>query len=129
MLETVTIGGATCGLDYARYYAEKYLTDHLNADDPEAKVWSYPAYDSYPGSSNGEVGDADLPAIALLNAGRNPVKAYYGLQHLLPVRLPMPGTRPASYHSALQNVFGYVQTDLEWCLCDSTEVLIISEVD
>jgi hypothetical protein len=84
MLETVTIGGATCALDYARSYAEKYLTDHLNEDDPEARVWSYPAYDSYRGSSNGQVGDADLLAIALLNAGRNPVKSYYGLQHLLP---------------------------------------------
>lgn len=83
MADVVTVGGASCSFDEARGYVYPYLNDH-HSDAPEARIWSYPAYDCYQGSSAGEVGDADLPAIALLNAGRRPLPSYYGLQKLLP---------------------------------------------
>lgn len=81
MADEVTVGGASCSFAEARGYVYPYLNDH-HSDTPWA--WSYPAYDSYRGGSTGEVADADLLAIALLNAGRRPLPSYYGLQKLLP---------------------------------------------
>jgi hypothetical protein len=66
MSDDVPIGGASCGLAYARYRAYRYPNDHLS-DDPTAGTWSYPAYDDYQGGTTPEVSDADLLAIVLLN--------------------------------------------------------------
>jgi hypothetical protein len=82
-METVSIGGASCSLKYALSYANRYLNDHLS-EDPKAGMWSYPAYDGYETATNGKVGDADLLAVVLLNAGRRPIPAYYGLKEMLP---------------------------------------------
>jgi hypothetical protein len=54
------------------------------SDDPKARTWSYPAYDDYQGGTTPEISDADLLAIVLLNAGRQPVPSYYGLKRLVP---------------------------------------------
>lgn len=82
-METVSIGGASCSMNYALSYAKRYLNDHLS-DEPDAGMWSYPAYDGYETATDGKVGDADLLAIVLLNAGRRPIPAYYGLKEMLP---------------------------------------------
>lgn len=83
MPDIVSIGGASCGFAYARDHVFRYLNDHLS-DDSKAGTWSYPAYDDYQGAATSEVGDADLLAIALLNAGRQPLPSYYGLKKLVP---------------------------------------------
>ena len=55
----------------------EYVTEYGN--------WSYPAYDGYLRETPiDEVGQQDLLAAALLNAGQQPIPTYYGLLKILP---------------------------------------------
>lgn len=83
MPDNVSIGGASLSFDAAYKHAYSYLNDHRSGN-PDAMTWSYPAYDGYQAGSGDGVDDADLLAIVLLNAGRRPVRAYYGLKELVP---------------------------------------------
>lgn len=76
MADMVRVGGAEMPQDEILKYAADYLGGKGQ--------WAYPAYDSYEGSPADRVGDADLLAICLLNAGQRIIPAYYGLQNLLP---------------------------------------------
>lgn len=75
MSEEIKIGGLTRPRDELMAYAKEYL-------DP-GNQYAYPAYDSYLGSGTAKVQDADLLAIALLNAGQNPLPTYYTFKSLL----------------------------------------------
>jgi hypothetical protein len=76
MTTIMTVGGATAPLDEVLEFAGRYLSG--------AGGWAYPAYDAYPGTPGAQVGEADLLAVCLLNAGQNPIPTYYGLQALMP---------------------------------------------
>ncbi|MDJ0354411.1 DUF6308 family protein [Pseudarthrobacter sp. PH31-O2] len=76
MTTTITVGGLTTDLSHANTLASEYMNQYGS--------WSYPAYDSYQG--NGErdtVGPQDTLAVALLNAGQNPVGTQYTFLGLL----------------------------------------------
>lgn len=77
MTETLGIGGfKDVGLDYARDLAKGYMNQYGK--------WSYPVYDSYGGSGDpGSVSLQDTLAVALLNAGQNPVTTQYTFLGLL----------------------------------------------
>ena len=75
MSKLITIGGMSCDQTELLKYVEAYL-------DPKNQ-FAYPAYDAYEGSGAPEVRDADLLAIALLNAGQKPLPTYYTLQSML----------------------------------------------
>lgn len=72
----VKVGGAQKPRDEVLEYAADYLSGNGR--------YAYPAYDAYPGTDSDLVGDADLLAICLLNAGQKPIPTYYGLQSLIP---------------------------------------------
>lgn len=72
----VTVGGATVPRDEVLEFAGRYLSG--------TGGWGYPAYDASPGTLGAQVGEADLLAVCLLNAGQNPIPTYYGLQALMP---------------------------------------------
>ena len=76
MTTIVTVGGATAPRDKVLEFAGRYLSG--------AGGWAYPAYDVYPGTPGALVGEADLLAVCLLNAGQNAIPTYYGLQGLMP---------------------------------------------
>ena len=71
----VRVGGVERPREEILEYAADYLSDNGK--------WAYPAYDSFPGTPGDLVGEADLLAICLLNAGQKMVPAYYGMQKLL----------------------------------------------
>lgn len=71
----VRVGGAQAPLDVMLPYAASYLSGNGR--------WAYPAYDAYHQPAGGEVDDADLLAICLLNAGQKPIKSYYTLKALI----------------------------------------------
>lgn len=75
MADMVRVGGVERPCDEVLEYARDYLSGNGK--------WAYPAYDSYPGTPGGMVGDADLLAVCLLNAGQQMIPAYYGLQRLI----------------------------------------------
>lgn len=77
-MTTVTVGGATIGLDEAKAWARTYLRERRQTS-------AYPAYDGYPGSSGDSVEPQDLLAVSLLNVSNNPIPVYYGLESLLEV--------------------------------------------
>ncbi|MGO2053752.1 hypothetical protein CQ017_16470 [Arthrobacter sp. MYb224] len=76
MSEMVKVGGAEKPRDEVLEYAADYLRG--------IGRYAYPAYDAYPGTDSDQVGDADLLAICLLNAGQKPIPIYYGLQSRIP---------------------------------------------
>lgn len=76
MEETVWVGSANCESKKVLAYAKDYLSG--------VGEWAYPAYDSYPGTPGPMVGEADLLAVCLLNAGQKPIPTYYGLKKLIP---------------------------------------------
>lgn len=77
MTETLTIGGFNdIGVSYARDLACGYMN--------ERGKWSYPIYDGYGGSGDPDtVSLQDTLAVALLNAGQNPVATQYTFLGLL----------------------------------------------
>lgn len=78
MSEIVQVGGASIPRREAIDFARRYLTS-------TTETWAYPAYDGYPGSPGPAVGEADLLAVSLLNAGQNPLSTYYGFSSILDV--------------------------------------------
>lgn len=76
MEENVKVGGANCESEKVFAYAKDYLSG--------VGGWAYPAYDAYPGTPGSMMGEADLLAVCLLNAGQNPIPTYYGLKKLIP---------------------------------------------
>ncbi|WP_404291010.1 DUF6308 family protein [Glutamicibacter arilaitensis] len=76
MGEMVKVGGAEKPRDEVLEYAADYLSGNGR--------YAYPAYDAYPGTVSDLVGDADLLAVCLLNAGQKAIPTYYGLQSLIP---------------------------------------------
>lgn len=76
MNEIVRVGGASRPWSEVEVHVKDYLSG--------TGGWAYPAYDTYPGTPGSEVGEADLLAVCLLNAGQNPIPTYYGLQGLIP---------------------------------------------
>lgn len=77
MGEILTVGG----LEVAFSKAEKWVARYVQRN---SGIWSYPAYDSYPGSPHHEVAEQDLLATSLLNAHQKPITSYYTLTKLLP---------------------------------------------
>lgn len=75
MADLVRVGGAEKPRDEVLEYAADYLS--VNGK------WAYPAYDSYPGTPGQFVGDADLLAVCLLNAGQQIIPSYYGMRRLV----------------------------------------------
>jgi len=75
-MTTLTVGGATIGLDKAKAWARTYLIER-------PKTSAYPAYDGYPGSPGDSVEPPDLLAVSLLNVSNNPIPVYYGLESLM----------------------------------------------
>jgi hypothetical protein len=76
MTETLTVGGFEIGVDYARDLADAYMNQYGK--------WSYPVYDSYAGSGKPDTVELqDTLAVALLNAGQNPVTTQYTFVDLL----------------------------------------------
>lgn len=75
MTMNVRIGG----VETPRSEVLEYVARYLSGDG----TWAYPAYDTYRGDSGGPVDDADLLAVALLNAGQKAIPTYYTLQNLL----------------------------------------------
>ncbi|WFP17249.1 DUF6308 family protein [Citricoccus muralis] len=74
--QMITVGGRSSSAQKLLCYAEAYLTE-------EGK-WAYPAYDSYESSTASKVvGDADLLAVSLLNAGQKPIPTFYTFRRLL----------------------------------------------
>lgn len=74
MAEMVRVGGVEKPRNEVLEFAAEYLSGN--------GAWAYPAYDSYPGTPGRSVGDADLLAVCLLNAGQQMIPSYYGLQGL-----------------------------------------------
>lgn len=75
MGDTVRVGGFEKPREEILEYAASYLSEDGD--------WAYPAYDSYLGTHGELVGDADLLAVCLLNAGQRVIPTYYGLQSLI----------------------------------------------
>lgn len=75
MADTVRVGG----VEKPRAEILEYAADYLSGKGK----WAYPAYDSYTGTPGELVGDADLLAVCLLNAGQKMIPAYYGMQKLV----------------------------------------------
>lgn len=74
--DVITVGGRS---DSAKNLRE-YVAEYLSGDEQ----WAYPAYDSYEGSPTPRaVGDADLLAVSLLNAGQKPVPTFYTFRRIL----------------------------------------------
>lgn len=98
----VTVGGAEKPRTEVFEYAAEYLSG--------SGQWAYPAYDAYPGTDSDLVGDADLLAVCLLNAGQNPIPTYYGLQALVPdmnrvlVNLPADGSLADASAGTLETI-------------------------
>jgi hypothetical protein len=86
------VGGGTMDWEIAVDYFRTYTSN-------TTRTWSYPAYDGYPGHPGPELGLADLPAIALLNAGQRAIVSYYGLSDMLP------GLNERLKHPALTGAF------------------------
>lgn len=76
MSNIVKVGGVTKPADEVFTYARSYLSGEGG--------WAYPAYDAYPGSPGNQVGEADLLAVSLLNAGQKAIATYTGLKKLIP---------------------------------------------
>lgn len=73
----ITVGGRSASAENLRKYVAEYLSGN--------EQWAYPAYDSYEGSPTPRVvGDADLLAVSLLNAGQKPIPTFYTFRRLLP---------------------------------------------
>jgi Family of unknown function (DUF6308) len=77
MSEILTIGG----LKVETSKAEKWMARYVQTNSGR---WSYPAYDSYPGTPSRQLGEQDLLATSLLNAHQKPITSYYTLRKLLP---------------------------------------------
>lgn len=75
MADMVRVGGVEKPRDEVLEYAADYLSEN--------GIWAYPAYDSYSGTQGDLVGDADLLAVCLLNAGQKMIPAYYGMKNLM----------------------------------------------
>lgn len=75
MTAMVRVGGVEKPRDEVLQFAKKYLCGNGS--------WAYPAYDAYPGTPGKFVGEADLLAVTLLNAGQQMIPSYYGLQGLV----------------------------------------------
>lgn len=73
----LTVGGIE--VDFSK--AEKWVSRYVQRN---SGIWSYPAYDSYPGSPSADVAEPDLLATSLLNAHQKPITSYYTLTKLLP---------------------------------------------
>ena len=72
----IRVGGRTEAEKVITAKVTGYLTDGGDR-------WSYPAYDSYPGSPGTEIGPADLLAPVLLNVRMKNVGTYYALESKL----------------------------------------------
>lgn len=77
MTQMITVGDVTRPSDELTEYATTYL------QTPEE--FAYPAYDGYKGGASDEIEEADLLAIALLNAGQKPITTFYTLKGLMPL--------------------------------------------
>jgi len=75
-MNIVQVGGVTANAADISAKVNRYLTDGGGR-------WSYPAYDSYPGSPGTAIGPADLLAPALLNVRMKNVGTYYALEGVL----------------------------------------------
>ena len=73
----LTVGGLEVEFSKAEKWVSRYV-------ERNAGIWSYPAYDSYPGSLSPDVAEQDLLATSLLNAHQKPITSYYTLTKLLP---------------------------------------------
>lgn len=109
MNETVRVGGVEQPLDSVLEYAANYLGG--------SGQWAYPAYDSYPGTPGEQVGDADLLAVCLLNAGQALIPSYYGLQKLVPAM------NEALANPALQGTFAEANADTLAAIADLFGIL------
>lgn len=88
MADMLTVGGLEIEFSAAEKWVARYVQDNSG-------LWSYPAYDSYPGSRSRELAEQDLLATSLLNAHQQPITSYYTLHRLLGelnVRLDALGT-------------------------------------
>ncbi|MDQ1059739.1 hypothetical protein QFZ23_003640 [Arthrobacter globiformis] len=77
MNEMLTVGGLEVEMSAAESWVARYVRTNSG-------LWSYPAYDSYPGSGTPQLAEQDLLAVALLNAHQKPITSYYTLVGLLP---------------------------------------------
>lgn len=77
MEEMLVIGGLETQFSKAEKWVSRYVQSNVG-------VWSYPAYDSYPGSPAQDLAEQDLLATSLLNAHQKPITSYYSLKKLLP---------------------------------------------
>lgn len=74
--QMITVGGRSARAEILREYVGDYLSGN--------EKWAYPAYDSYLGYPDPRVvGDADLLAVSLLNAGQKPLPTFYTFRRLL----------------------------------------------
>jgi len=73
----LTVGGLEVEMSAAEKWVARYVQQNSGR-------WSYPAYDSYPGSGTERLAEQDLLAVALLNAHQKPITSYYTLLRLLP---------------------------------------------
>lgn len=77
MSEMLGVGGLEVEMSAAESWVARYVQKNSGR-------WSYPAYDSYPGSGTHQLAEQDLLAVALLNAHQKPITSYYTLVGLLP---------------------------------------------
>jgi hypothetical protein len=75
MTENLAIGGLDVSVENAKKLARQYMHG--------PGIWSYPAYDRYPGNGDPDsVGPQDFLAAGLLNAGQKPLKTQYTFEDL-----------------------------------------------
>lgn len=72
----LNVGGAEIELAEAKRLVAEYVSGRDG--------WAYPAYDSYRGSGEPTVGDADVLAPVLLNVRNMSLDSYYALLEILP---------------------------------------------
>lgn len=75
--DLLRVGGESVGTDQAERLVRRYLNS-------PAQFWSYPAYDGYPGAPGPSLGEQDLFAPMMLNAGLRTLRSYYGFHAALP---------------------------------------------
>ncbi|MGP5260677.1 DUF6308 family protein [Brachybacterium paraconglomeratum] len=76
-MKNLRVGGKTLRFEEAKSIVSNYVTN-------KNSLTAYPAYDAYPGTPGPAVGEADLLAITLLNAGQKLIPSYYALERILP---------------------------------------------